>query len=221
VRSLHGAVALVTGAGREPARALALALAGAGCRLTLNDLTPFHLDETAGQARVSGAQVAVHVGDPSKGLFARGLLEETLDTWGQVDILVNCPRAEPRLSLLDLDEWDFQRTLEANTGGPFLLMQLLGRWLRAEGKPGKIINLLTAPPSIPTSAGRETFYTSQMALRALTSASASGFAAHAIQVFGISAGETQAQAAARQALALLAPDCAVLPGTVIDLWGQT
>ena len=90
---LSGAAALITGAGREPARSLALTLAQAGCRLALNDLTPLHLDETAAQARVLGAQVSVHVGDSSKGLFARGLLEEMLDAWERIDILVNCPQA--------------------------------------------------------------------------------------------------------------------------------
>jgi NAD(P)-dependent dehydrogenase (short-subunit alcohol dehydrogenase family) len=216
---LSASAALITGAGREPARALALALAGTGCRLALNDLTPLRLDETAAQARALGGQVSTHVGDSSKGLFARGLLEEALEAWDQVNVLVNCPLAEPRLPLIDLDEWDFQRTLEANTGGPFLLMQLLSRWLHAEGRAGTILNLITARPSVPPQPGREAFYTSQMALSALTASAAPGLSALGIRIYGISAGELQAQAAAAQALRLLDPQCPASSGTIIDLWG--
>jgi 3-oxoacyl-[acyl-carrier protein] reductase len=217
---LSASAALITSAGREPARSLALALAACGCRLALNDLTPFRLDETAAQARALGAQVSIHVGDPSKGLFARGLLEEALDDWDCIDILVNCPLAEPRLPFIDLDEWDFQRTLEANAGGPFLLMQLLSRWLHAESRTGTILNLITAPPSVPLQPGREAFYTSQMALSALTASAAVGLSTIGIRVFGISAGEPQAQAAANQALELLDPLCMVPSGTITQLWGE-
>lgn len=220
--------ALITGAGREPARSLALALAQAGCRLALNDLTPLHLDETAALARVLGAHVSVHVGDPSKGLFARGLLEEMLDIWERIDILINCPLAEPRLPLIDLDEWDFQRTLEANTSGPFLLMQLVSRWLRNEGRPGTILNLISALPVIPSHPGQEAFYTSQMALRALTASAAAGLSQYEIRLFGICGAAEHAQAVASQALALLEPQSTPpsigLPdtpsGVIFEMWGR-
>jgi 3-oxoacyl-[acyl-carrier protein] reductase len=220
--------ALITGAGREPARSLALALAQAGCRLALNDLTPLHLDETAALARALGAQVTVHVGDPSKGLFARGLLEEMLDIWDRIDILINCPQAEPRLPLIDLDEWDFQRTLEANTGGPFLLMQLVSRWLRSEGRPGTILNLISALPVIPSHPGREAFYTSQMALRALTASSAAGLSEFDIRLYGICGAAEHAQAVADQALSLLDQQSTVTDrgsskapsGVIYEMWGQ-
>ena len=162
--------ALITGAGREPARSLAFALANQGWRLALNDLAPQRLDETAAAIQSLGARVSVHIGDSSKGLFARGLVEEVLDRWERIDLLVNCPLAAPRLPLLDLDEWDFQRTLEANVHGPFLLMQLVGNWMRNERRPGMILNLITSPVHPPSQSGREAFYTSQMALRALTAA---------------------------------------------------
>jgi hypothetical protein len=76
--ALEVKTALITSAGREPARTLALTLAKEGWQLALNDLTPFHLEESAGAARGLGAQVSTHIGDSSKGLFARGLVEEEI-----------------------------------------------------------------------------------------------------------------------------------------------
>ena len=207
----------MTGGGREPVRALAVALAQLGWNLALNDLVPTRLDETARLAREAGAQVSTHIGDASKGLFARGLVEEALDAWGQIDALVNFPMAEPRLALLDLDEWDFQRTLEANIHGPFLLMQLVGNWLRNEERSGVMINLISGPSEPPLHAGREAYYTSQMGLRALTDAAAPGFHVYNIDVFGICLGESQPETLARQAVSLLISQGQVPSGTIFHL----
>ena len=210
--------ALITGAGREPARALALALARRGWNLALNDLVPTRLDETARLARDAGAAgVSMHIGDTSKGLFARGLVEEALDEMGKIDLLVNYPMAEPRLGLLDLDEWDFQRTLEANIHGPFLLMQLVGNWLRNEKRPGVILNLISGPPAPPDQPGREAYYTSQMGLRALTAAAAPGFREYNVEVYGICLGESQPEALARQAVSLLDSQVQFPSGTILQL----
>ena len=212
-----GKTALITSAGREPARGLALALAGWGWQLALNDLTPTHLEETASAARDLGAQVSTHVGDSSKGLFARGLVEEVLERWGQLDLLVNCPLAEPRLGLLDLDEWDFLRTLEANVHGPFLLMQLAGNWMRNERHPGTILNLVNSVAAAPLRAGREAFYTSQMGLRALTAAAAPGLREYGIFVYGICVGGKGGERLVEQARLLLEAPQVLPSGSIVEL----
>jgi 3-oxoacyl-[acyl-carrier protein] reductase len=209
--------ALLTGAGREPARSLALALAACGWNLALNDLVPTRLDETARLARAAGAGgVSTHIGDASKGLFARGLVEEALDAWGQIDALINFPMAEPRLSLLDLDEWDFQRTLEANIHGPFLLIQLVGNWLRNEKHPGVMINLISGPMEPPAQAGREAYYTSQMGLRALTASAAPGLAEYNVNIYGICLGANQPETLVMRALSLLESQAQVPTGTILQ-----
>jgi len=212
-----GKTALITSAGREPARALALALAARGWRLALQDLTPQRLDDLAARAAGLGAVCSTHIGDPSKGLFARGLVEEALDALGQIDLLVNLALAEPRLPLLDLDEWDFQRTIEANIHGPFLLMQLAANWMRNENHAGTIINLIGGPLDAPRQPGREAFYASQAGLRALTAAAAPGLAAHQIAVYGICFGEAMPEACAARALALLDADQPAISGAIYQL----
>ena len=41
--------------------------------------------------------------------------------------------------LLDMDEWEFHRTLDVNLGGPFFCMQQVGRVMREQGR-GTIVN---------------------------------------------------------------------------------
>ena len=201
--TLNGKTALVTGAGREAARAVALALAKRGVRLALSDLTPMQLDETARQVRELGGQATTHIADPSKSLAAHMLVEEVLDAWESLDILVLFPQAAPNELLLRMDEWDFQRTLETNVNGPFLLMQIAGNWMRNEGRSGEapgpvgvVLNLITSGETPPTDPRRSAFYTSQMALRALTRSAAREFVEYNIRVVGLCMGELQEGAAA-------------------------
>ena len=157
MQQLSEQVALITGAGREPARSLALALAARGVGLALSDLTPMALEQTAAQAQSLGARVTTHVTDASKGLAARMLVDEVLETWDGLDILVLHPYAEPRHPLLQLDEWDFQHTFESNINGPFLLMQLAANWMHSEARSGVIINLISAGPTPPQARKKQPF----------------------------------------------------------------
>jgi NAD(P)-dependent dehydrogenase (short-subunit alcohol dehydrogenase family) len=212
-------VALITGAGRDPARKLALALAARGVGLALSDLTPMALEQSAGQARSLGARVSTHVTDPSKGLAARMLVDEVLETWDGLDILVLHPRAEPRQPLLQLDEWDFQRTVESNLNGPFLLMQLAANWMHSEARSGVIINLIGVGPTPPLAPEKAAFYASQMALRALTQTAAPELAALGVRLFGITCAETNQDLLARAAalaVRLCDTDLTSTPGTIFD-----
>lgn len=182
---LTGQIALVHGAGREPARSVALALAAQGVGLALCDLTPMAVEQTAAAAQALGARVTCHISDPSKGLAARMLLDEVLEAWEGLDILVLHPRAEPRKPLLVLDEWDWHRTLESNLNAPFLLLQLVGSWLVNEGRGGVFVNLITCGQKPPEDPQAVAYYTSQMGLRALTQAAAAEFAGHGIYLYGI------------------------------------
>ena len=55
-------------------------------------------------------------------------------------MLINHASVEPRTLLLDMDEWDWHRTLDVNLTGAFLAMQSVGRVMRERGG-GVIINL--------------------------------------------------------------------------------
>ena len=218
---LTGKVALIHRAGREPALSLALALAAQGAGLALCDLTPMAVEQVAAAAAELGARATCHIADPSKGLAARMLLDEVLEAWGGLDILVTHPRAEPRQPLLLLDEWDWQRSLESNLNAPFLLMQLAGSWLLGQERGGVFINLITGASQPPDEAGRAAFYTAQMGLRALTRAAAGELAGHDIRLFGIAtqdADAARAGEAGRLAARLCLEPQSADPGTIFDLF---
>jgi len=135
-------IVLVTGAGKGIGRAVAEGFAAHGAIVAANDVTPINLDETVAHIIASGGSVKAYVEDIAKKMPVQALVNEVLDDWGRIDILVNCAEVAPSAQVLDMDDWDWQRTLDVNLTGAFLLTQSVGRVMRAalpQGKKGGII----------------------------------------------------------------------------------
>jgi len=137
----EGQVILVTGAGRGAGKAIAEAFAARGAKVALNDISPVNVDEVVAQIIASGGQAKAYVEDVAKKVSVQAMINFVTDNWGRVDILVNCANVEPHTPLLDLDEWDWHRTLDVNLTGAFLLIQSVGRVMREQGG-GIIVNVI-------------------------------------------------------------------------------
>jgi NAD(P)-dependent dehydrogenase (short-subunit alcohol dehydrogenase family) len=180
---LRGKVVLLSGAGRPLGRVLAEGFAQAGASLALHDLLPTHLDQTCLSVEELGAQCRSYTGDTGKGLPARQLVSDVVADWGRLDVLVNCMHARPEAGLVELDEWDWTRTLEVNLSGPFLLAQAAAQVMREQGE-GVILNVLGGLPSRPSPA----LDASQMGLAGFTRAIAAELSAYNIFSYAIDAG---------------------------------
>ncbi|MEW6505188.1 MAG: SDR family NAD(P)-dependent oxidoreductase [Chloroflexota bacterium] len=174
--SVPARVALICGAGRHPGRSIALALAAAGWQIAAHDLQPLHLEELKQEIEQAGSACRTYVGDTGKGLAARALIDDVLNDWGQLDVLVYCLQAAPLADLLMLDEWDWQRALEINLSAPFLLAQAVVAVMR-EQKGGGGVFFVTQPQlaqsSLPLAAA-------QAGINGLVEAIASGLLAYNI-----------------------------------------
>ncbi len=178
-------VVLVTGAGKGAGRAIAEAFAARGALVAANDVTPINLDETAARITASGGRVRAYVEDVAKKMPVQTLVKAVQDDWGRIDILVNCAEVEPRAPLLEMDDWDWQRTLDVNLSGTFLLMQNVGRVMRAQG--GGVMVNLGARARDPEK--RAAYLASKAGLVALTEQAAGEFAAENIRVYLVAPGE--------------------------------
>jgi NAD(P)-dependent dehydrogenase (short-subunit alcohol dehydrogenase family) len=130
-------VVLITGAGKGTGRAVAEAFAARGAIVAANDITPVNLDEIVAHIMASGGRVKAYVEDIAKKMPVQALVNEVLDDWGRIDILVNCAEVAPSAQVLEMDDWDWQRTLDVNLTGAFLLTQSIGRVMRASSPKGE------------------------------------------------------------------------------------
>ena len=140
--TVTGKVAIVTGASRGIGRAIALALARDGFQLAIHYRR--HENEArllAEEIQSGGGRVKTVQADLELPEAAGRLVRAALDEFGQIDVLVNNAGTHlpgVRASEVKIEEWD--RILQVNLTGPFLLIQAVLPSLRAR-RTGVIINL--------------------------------------------------------------------------------
>ncbi|HXI14210.1 MAG TPA: SDR family NAD(P)-dependent oxidoreductase [Thermoanaerobaculia bacterium] len=140
---LAGRVALITGASRGIGRETATLMAAAGASIAINHRSSEEdartLSDEIGAER--STVIRADVGDPSQ--VAR-MVEETIDHFGRLDILVNnaATFALNKFDRDDYEEWQngWQRTFQVNVFGAANAAFLAMRWMRENGG-GKIINV--------------------------------------------------------------------------------
>jgi NAD(P)-dependent dehydrogenase (short-subunit alcohol dehydrogenase family) len=186
---LQDQVALIIGAGRSPAPALAMGFSAQGAIIAANDLSPVLLDPLKMAIADHGGRIQTYVADATRGMPLRAMLDEILEDFGRVDILVNNQRVLPEAPLLVMDEWDWQRTIEMNLNGPFLVTQLVAKLMKEQGR-GTILNLVDTDMDVLEAPGRAAYAASQQGMLALSLAAARELIAYNIHVHTLCPEET-------------------------------
>ncbi|WP_299054205.1 2-dehydro-3-deoxy-D-gluconate 5-dehydrogenase KduD [uncultured Nocardioides sp.] len=181
---LTGRRAVVTGAGRGLGRAVALGLARAGADVVLlgrpgaQDGTAQALEAEGARTEVLDLDLADHdvIGQVSADVLAAG----------EVDVLVNNAGIIDRADAVDVARDDWDRVLDVNLTGLFLLTQQLGRPMveRGHGKVVSIASLLSFQGGIRVAS----YAASKHAVAGLTKALANEWGPAGVQVNAIAPG---------------------------------
>ena len=137
---LAGRRCIVTGGGRGIGRAIALALAEEGARVALVARTRAELDATA-MLVSAGAEVLKLQADVGRRAEVDAVIDQVLDTWDGVDVLVNNAGIQGPLGRAEeVDPEAWMQTVQVNLGGCFYCTRKVLPAMMAQ-KYGKIINL--------------------------------------------------------------------------------
>lgn len=138
---LQGKTALITGGAHRIGRALALALAQAGCNLILHyNRSADRAQVTAAEAEAMGGRVLLRPADLSKLDDGEPLFTGLPEGFAPVQILVNSAAIFPKDTLSDLTIDGWSQTLRVNLRAPVLLTQAFYRTL-PENLEGAVVNI--------------------------------------------------------------------------------
>lgn len=187
---LTGRVALVTGGSRGLGREIAEGLGEAGAAVALTARREEWLRETEQALRDAGIDCLAVASDITQPDAVRDLVERVRARFARIDILVNNAGATWGAAVLEmpLDRW--QRVLETNLTGTFLVTQAVGR-LMVDGGYGKIINVASIaglggnPPEVLDTIG---YSTAKGGVVAFTRDLAVKWARHGVYVNAIAPG---------------------------------
>lgn len=184
--NLHDRVALVTGASTGLGAAIAVALAEAGAQVAChgNSRSP---EATCDRIKSAGGVAEAISGDLSRSETSGQLVDQTLERFGRIDILINNAGTIRRAPAADYSDEDWAAVIEVNLSSVFRLSKLAGKQMIERGEGGKIVNiasLLSFQGGITVPA----YAASKGGVAQLTKALANEWAQHKINVNAIAPG---------------------------------
>jgi len=184
---LTGKVAIVTGAGRNIGRAIALALADGGAAVVVNARSNVQEAEAvAGEIERAGGKAFAVTADVADAEAVASMVDDAASRFGRIDILVNnaAVRAEQAFEAMTLADW--RAVTAVILDGAFNCVAACLPQLRAS-RHGAIVNI--GGLSADTGAkGRAHVVTAKAGLAGLTRALAHDLAADSITVNCVSPG---------------------------------
>jgi len=135
-------VALITGSGQGVGKAIALAFAGEGALIAVNDI-PFNKEkasETVDELRAAGYKAELFLADVTKEDEVDAMVASVIETFGRVDILVNNAgiNKDGLVHKANLANWN--AVMAVNLTGPMLCTKAVLPSMRAQGY-GRIVNM--------------------------------------------------------------------------------
>lgn len=198
---LAGKVALVTGASRGIGEAISARLAQEGAKVVASARTaeagdsrlPGTLHDTVDRIRKAGGEATFIKADLSNAQERERLVEETVATYGPIDILVNNAAITYFIPVTDFPEKRFKLMMEVQVYAPFHLAQLVLPSM-IERRTGHIVNISSGagmhpkPPYTGAGRGGTVYGMCKAALERFTTGLASEVAQHNIAVNVVSPG---------------------------------
>ncbi len=144
---LKDKIAVITGAASGIGFACARLFAREGARVVIGDVdgvkgpVAAKAIEDDEQVRQGGGEAVFRLCDVGDRTQASALIQEAVEKFGGLDIVINNAGIIHTAEFLDLSEEDFDRVLRVNLKGAFLVGQAAARRMVKQGRGGAIINM--------------------------------------------------------------------------------
>lgn len=183
---LSGRIAIVTGSGQGIGKRIALELAQRGAKVVTNDITGCCADDTLAEIRALGGDGLAITADVSAADQVENMVKTVLDTFGQVDILINNAGTtrDNLIVRMPEDEWDLIQRV--NLKSAWLCSKAVTRAMMRK-KYGRIVNMSSAS-GLMGQMGQTNYSASKAGMIGLTKALAREVASRGITVNAVAPG---------------------------------
>ncbi|WP_205472421.1 SDR family oxidoreductase [Nocardioides sp. SYSU D00038] len=195
---LDGRVAIVTGAGRGIGRAHALELARHGAAVLVNDYgvslagegtgeSP--ADEVVAEIRAAGGRAAANGADVADFEQAAAMVQQAIEEWGGLDVLVNNAGFVRDRMLVNTSEEEWDAVVRVHLKGHFAPLRHAGAYWRAEAKAGRqraarVVNT-SSGAGLQGSVGQATYSAAKAGIAGLTLVAAQELGRYGVTVNAI------------------------------------
>ena len=137
---LENKVVLVTGAGQGIGQAIALAFSEKGARVVVNDVNQDGIKDTLEKIESKGGEGLGFQADVSRAKDVEKMIEQAVEKYGTLDVLVNNAGIVKPAPMEDLSEEDWDSVVNVNLKGTFLCSKYAARKM-IEKRSGLMINI--------------------------------------------------------------------------------
>jgi NAD(P)-dependent dehydrogenase (short-subunit alcohol dehydrogenase family) len=198
VTILEGRIAVVTGAGRGIGRAHALELARQGARVVVNDLgtsgsgegsAPEVAHEVVAEIEALGGTAVANGADVADFGQAADMVQQAIDTFGGLDVLVNNAGFVRDRMLVNTSEEEWDAVIRVHLKGHFAPLRHAGAWWRQEAKEGRqraarVVNT-SSGAGLQGSVGQSTYSAAKAGIAGLTLVAAAELGRYGVAVNAI------------------------------------
>jgi NAD(P)-dependent dehydrogenase (short-subunit alcohol dehydrogenase family) len=197
--TLDGRVAVITGAGRGIGREHALLFAAEGAAVVVNDLGGANdgigsdvgpAKEVADEIRAAGGSAVANTDDVSTWSGARNVVDQAVEEFGSLDVLVNNAGILRDAFLAGLEESQWDTVLAVHLKGHAATMHHAGaywkqRWKTGEQSSAAVINTASASGVTVPNVGQANYGAAKAGIAALTLVGAEEFERYGVRVNAI------------------------------------
>jgi len=186
---LDGRVAIVTGATGGIGSRLAQALGRVGAHVVVHGRNEQRAQAVTGRLRDEGVQAVSAVGDLTRRADAERVVQEAMDAFSRVDVIVNTVGGGAGTALHPAETYpdgDWDRIMDLNLRSVLLPTQAAARAMIAGGRGGRVLHFSSVRGQLGIDNGFSAYVAAKGALDALTRQQATEWAKHAITVNAIS-----------------------------------
>ncbi|MBR0131410.1 MAG: SDR family oxidoreductase [Firmicutes bacterium] len=190
--SVKGKVALVTGGSSGLGFDITLRLLQGGAKVVIASYSELEAESSIPLLEEQGfkGSVAFKLTDVSKEAQVKELVDFTVETFGSLDIFVNCAAVWNYAHIYDIDERDVRKVFDVNVMGAFFGVKHVSKYMKENGIRGKMVLISSNCPVMPypVFGGYPHYASSKAAVMGLTTEAAKELKRFGIMVNSIAPG---------------------------------